>query len=108
MAFFSSKHKGNGVVEMSVDLPVTVKQEGHMFVAYSPTLDLSSCGSTEAEAIDMFNEAVRIFFNDLVQHNTVHQVLSDLGWKLQSSKQGGWIPPKISQQSVGVRVPVLA
>ena len=106
MAWFSSKPKGEDTLEMSVEVPVTLKQEGDMFVAYSPALDLSSCGHTEEEAIDMFNEAVRIFFNDLVEHNTVHQVLSDLGWK--SQPKHGWVPPKISQQSVGVRVPVLA
>jgi hypothetical protein len=106
MSWFNVEPKGGGVVEMSVELPVTVKQEGDMFVAYSPAVDLSSCGSTEKEAIDMFNEAVRIFFDDLVEQNTVHQVLTDLGWKPQPKQ--GWVPPKISQQSVDVRVPVLA
>lgn len=106
MSWFNLEPKSNGLVEMSVELPLTLKQEGDVFVAYSPAVDLSTCGSTEKEAVDMFNEAVRMFFDDLVEHNTVHQVLSDLGWK-PIPKQG-WVPPKISQKSVDVRVPVLA
>lgn len=110
MAFFSSKPKGDGKRQMSVELSVTMKEEGGSFVAYSPDLDLSTCGSTKEEALDMFNEAVRVFFNDIVRSGTAHAVLTELGWTPANAANSNqtWTPPRISQESVQVEIPVMA
>jgi hypothetical protein len=106
MAWFSSQPKENGL-QVSVELPVTLIQERDTVIAYTPALDLSTFGKNNEEAKRMFSEAVKIFFNDLVENNTIDEVLSGLGWTKNSTKTS-WVPPKISQESVDVRVPVMA
>lgn len=94
-------------MKLSVELPVVFIEEDETVIAYTPALDLSTCGSSRAEADKMFQEAVRIFFNDLVENNTADEVLGGLGWKRDEIKSS-WIPPKISQESVGVKIPTFA
>lgn len=88
-------------------MPVTLIEEGDTVIAYTPALDLSSCGKTHNDAKRMFGEAVRMFFDDLVENDTVDEVLMGLGWR-KDAQQASWVPPKISQESVGVKVPMLA
>jgi hypothetical protein len=107
MAWFTSKPKGNGIVEMAVELPVTFMQEGDNVIVYTPSLDLSSYGSNKGEALNMFNEVVRIFFNDLVENNTLDEVLPGLGWT-KTGTHDSWVPPNVSQESIRVRIPVAA
>lgn len=91
--------------QLELNLPVSFIQEDGKVVAYTPALDISTAGKDEAEARQRFGEIVAIFFKDLIENNTVDAVLSDLGWH---KGQITWNPPRISQQSVNVRVPVTA
>jgi len=50
-------------------------------VAYSPALDLSSCGNTPAEARKNFTEALRIYLKETIKHGTLEKDLISLGWK---------------------------
>ena len=43
------------------NLPVLFLKEDKMFVAYSPALDLSTCGKTFEEAKKNFGQAMDIF-----------------------------------------------
>ncbi len=52
-------------MQVQVNLPVSFLKEGKTYVAYTPALDLSSCGKTLVEAERMFNEAVTLFFEEL-------------------------------------------
>lgn len=106
MAFFRTTQVSQGT-HVSVQLPVAIIQEGDAYVAYTPALDLSTSGSSKKEAIEMFNEAVRIFFEDLIENRTAEQVLPGLGWTKDLQKSS-WVPPKISQESVGVKIPTFA
>ena len=51
------------------NLTVSVIKEGKQYIAYSPALDLSTCGKNEKEARKNFVEIVDIFFaeNNIVQ-----------------------------------------
>jgi len=91
--------------QLELNLPVSFIQEEGKVVAYTPALDISTSGKDEGEAKQRFGELVTIFFEDLIENNTVDAVLSDLGWH---KGQMAWNPPRISQQSVNVRVPVTA
>ena len=71
-----------------MQLQVNFIKEGITFVAYAPALDLSTSGKTEAQAKKRFEEIVRMFFEDLVQKNTLAEVLTDLGWK--ANKRHAW------------------
>ena len=106
MAWFDY-NKNKDVAQMAVQLPVTFIEEGDSVIAYTPALDLSTCGSTREEAKQMFDEIVKIFFKDLVENKTTEDVLSSLGWT-RADQAAQWMPPKISQESIGVQVAVPA
>jgi predicted RNase H-like HicB family nuclease len=106
MAWFQTQSDPKGM-KMAVELPVAFIEEEGSVVAYTPALDLSTCGKDKNEANKMFREAVQIFFNDLVENGTVDEVLTSLNWK-KDAAQETWIPPRISQESVGVKIPALA
>lgn len=90
--------------QLELNLPVSFIQEDGKVVAYTPALDISTTGKDEAEAKKRFGELVEIFFKDLIENNTVDAVLSDFGWH---KGKVAWNPPRISQQSINVRVPVI-
>ena len=92
--------------DISYSLPVTIFREGDAFVAYTPALDLSSVGKTEADARRMFVEAVDVFFEELTEMGTLNSVLKDLGW---TTANGKFLPPKVVKHSLmDVRVPSAA
>jgi hypothetical protein len=91
--------------QLEVNLPVSFIEEDGKVVAYTPALDLSTAGKDEAEAKARFGEIVRIFFKDLIENGSIDEVLGELGWH---KEQAAWNPPRISQLSVNVRVPVAA
>ena len=89
-----------------INLTVIVLKQAGRYIAYSPALDLSTSGKTEKEAKRRFEEASAIFMEELDAAGTLYDVLRELGW-YQVQKQ--WSPPKIlSQEAVGVRMPVAA
>ena len=92
---------------MAVELPVTFIEERDSVIAYTPALDLSTSASTRQEAHAMFQEIVQIFFNDLMESNTADEVLTGLGWR-KDIMNASWIPPRISQESIGVQIPMFA
>lgn len=82
-------------VKIEGNLPVTVFKEGDMFVAYTPALDLSSCGRTYKEAQKNFNEAVTLFFEHCLEQGTLPDVLASLGWHKPTSPTNAWRPPEV-------------
>jgi hypothetical protein len=79
------------------NLSVAVIKEGDKFVAYSPALDLSTCGKTAKEAKKRFCEAVGLFFEEIIKRGSFEDVLVDLGWKKKNSV---WNPPKIVSNDI--------
>ncbi|HEY4496130.1 MAG TPA: hypothetical protein VJC04_02115 [Candidatus Paceibacterota bacterium] len=66
-------------------ISVAFIKEGNQFVAYSPALDLSTCGNTLTEARSRFAEAAKLFFEELKRKGTLKIVLKNLGWKLNGA-----------------------
>ena len=89
----------------NLKLSVNFIKHGKRFVAYSPALDISTVGTSEADARNKFEEIVEIFFEEVHEAGTTGEALSDLGWK-KVRKQ--WQPPEVSKRSVGVNIPTLA
>ena len=91
-------------INVEFNLPVSVFREGNSFIAYTPVLDLSTCGKNYKEAKKRFNEAVKIFFEETIKKGTLSEVLQELGWEKTKTK---WIPPVIiSQELESVKVPL--
>ncbi len=87
-------------------LPVVITKQGKRFVAHTPALDLSTSGKSVKDVQKKFDEAVQLFFEEIVEMGTVNEVLSELGWH---RVQQTWNPPQVvSAESIGVRIPALA
>lgn len=87
---------------MGLNIPITILKEGKRFISYSPAIDLSTSGATFEEAHKRFAEAAVLFFEEIVNKNTVNEVLEDLGW--QKIDQN-WMPPiVIAQESEKIAV----
>ncbi|MFA5249165.1 MAG: hypothetical protein WC397_01340 [Candidatus Paceibacterota bacterium] len=82
---------------MNIKLAVSIIKEGKQYIAYTPALDLSTCGKSEKQAKKRFEEAVDVFFQELIERGTLENVLADLGWKKIKTQ---WAPPKIISTDV--------
>jgi len=93
-----------GTIQYS--LPVIVMKEGDSFISYSPALDLSTVGESFDEAKKRFEEAVGIFFEEIIKMGTVDQALTELGWQKQDKE---YFPPVIvGSQTQNFTVPRFA
>ena len=92
-------------IAIKFGLPVSILREGDSFIAYTPALDLSTAGSSFEEVQKNFEEAVNIFFQELVEMGTLNDVLADLGWQKQNNN---FVPPiVISNQTQTFSIPTL-
>jgi len=90
-------------ISFEVNVPVIFMREGEQFVAYTPVLDVATSADSFEGAKKRFNEAVEIFFEELIELDTLDEVLRDLGWR-KIKKQ--WEPPVvIAHESESVKVP---
>ena len=76
-------------------LTVIFLKEEDTTIAYSPALDLSTCGRTFEEAKVNFERAVDIFFKDCTKRGTLDEVLISLGWHKSSTRPQTWHPPEV-------------
>jgi hypothetical protein len=72
-------------------LPLCFMREKESFIAFSPALDLSTCGRSLEEAKKNFIEALDIFFEECLKMGTLNEVLESCGWSRDKKK--GWEPP---------------
>jgi len=81
---------------MEINFITQIWQEGKMYVAYSPELDVSSCGKTPLEARKNLHEAVEIFLEETSKMGTLNEILEESGFiKEKYDDKVRWQPPKI-------------
>jgi predicted RNase H-like HicB family nuclease len=90
--------------KIDTKIPYFIRKEGNSFVAYSPALDIYSCGSTEKEADKRIKEAAEILIEELVEMGTLGEVLTECGWKRMETGEHTWTPPEYKQKSVQIEV----
>jgi predicted RNase H-like HicB family nuclease len=92
--------------ERSMDIQFTTQifKEGRMYVAYTPQLDVSSCGGTADKALRNLKEAVRLFLEEAEKLGTVQQILEEAGYLVRNHKAEG--PKFVSTQRVSLSVPL--
>lgn len=89
-----------------VTLTVTFYREANKFIAYSPALDLSTCGDTQEQAKKRFEEIIQIFLEETGKMGTIEDVLLECGWKKVGRPQRCWQPPVfIGQTQKEIRLP---
>lgn len=91
-------------IKVQGNISVHYYQEKEVFIAYSPMLDLSSCGSTFDEAARNFDEAVQILFSECDEKGTLDEVLLSLGWEAKRRGDGRvFVPPRlIGQKEISI------
>lgn len=94
------------ITQLNVGLPVLIKREGGIYVAYTPALDISTDGKTKGEAKKNFSELVDIFFEEFIDNpDALEIVLLSLGWTKQKQS---WRPPEITNITQDIRVAIPA
>lgn len=92
------------MADIAATIPVILFQEGDKVVAYSPALDISTCGNDENQARRMFSEAAIIFLNELKDMGTLEEVLEESGWHKDARKKA-WLPPVYKSASEEIIIP---
>jgi predicted RNase H-like HicB family nuclease len=78
-------------IKIKGGLPLCFMKEGKSYIAFSPALDLSTCGRTFEEAKSNFTEALEIFLEECLSMGTLNEVLESCGWVKSRNKE--WTPP---------------
>ncbi len=83
------------VNNINFQLGILFLEEEEHVVAFSPALDLYTQGKDLDEAKRMFEDAVDLFFKEITESGTYHEVLLDLGWKVSKTQPEELVPPHI-------------
>jgi len=65
----------------------TIWQEGNMYTAYCPELDLATCGHTIEEARRNLHEVIEIFLEETAEMGTLEESLAEAGYSLNETVQ---------------------
>jgi predicted RNase H-like HicB family nuclease len=55
---------------IGIKIPVQIIKEDNQFVAYTPALDISTCGASLEDAKKSFDELVEIFLEETIKMGT--------------------------------------
>jgi len=83
------KTKGQTVCDFLLDL--FVFRDGGAYIAYCPSVDLSTSASTPRGAVSAFREAFTLYFESCREAGTLRRDLEAHGWKLAG---GRLTPPR--------------
>jgi len=70
---------------------VHIFKEGDTYIAYVPSLDVSSCGATDDEARRNIRDAVRGFLASSADMGTLDEILQEAGYEREGEK---WRAPE--------------
>jgi predicted RNase H-like HicB family nuclease len=87
----------NKIMRITGGISLLFMREGKSFIAFSPSLDLSTCGRTLEEAKKNFVEALDILFEECLKMGTLAEVLQSCGWV--KNRKNGWEPPAFIGES---------
>ena len=68
------------IEKMRVAITLVIFKEGNMNIVYSPSLDLSGYGETEAKAKKSFETTLAETVKYAIENNTLNHLLISLGW----------------------------
>jgi len=87
---------------------VHIFKEGDTYVAYVPSLDVSSCGVTDEEARQNIRDAVRGFLAASADQGTLEEILQEAGYELDGR---AWRAPEfvsVDQLTTGIPITMAA
>lgn len=83
--------KDNIMHGFAIQLHTEIWQEGEMYIAYVPPLDLSSCGRTVEEAKKNIREAAEAFLEEVQGAGALKEVLEEAGFAFRQER---WRSPE--------------
>lgn len=92
---------------MNIQIPLTIKlskdkqSKSASWVAYTPELDVASCGSTEEKAKNNLAEAVEIVIRGAAKDGNLKDLLLESGFEIGKSKV---TPPKVSLDKLNLEL----
>ena len=66
----------------------TIWQEGDMYTAYCPELDLATCGHTIEEVRHNLHEVIKIFLQETADMGTLKELLAEAGYSHDGAVSG--------------------
>lgn len=81
---------------MEIRFTTQIFKKGREYVAYTPELDLSSCGDTEGRALANLKEAVRLFLEEADKIGTLTRGRCSDGFAAEESAYRGPANPELS------------
>ncbi len=79
---------------LNLEFTNQIFKEGKMYVAYSPELDVSSCGQTVDEARANLKEALLGFLESAYERGTLEEILTEAGY-LPDKLKASWRSPEL-------------
>jgi len=87
-------------VTYKVTIPVLIGRDDGTIVAYTPALNVGSCGRTQHEAMKRLGNAISLFFSELTEMRTLDKALRELGWRKAELR---FVVPRPSEQPASVQ-----
>jgi predicted RNase H-like HicB family nuclease len=76
-----------------IEFDTIIFKEGKTFIAYSPKLDISSCGNSVEEARKNLKTAVRLFLEEAEKMGTLEEILREAGYEKTDGSH--WMTPRL-------------
>ena len=78
---------------MTIKITYDKRSKDAPFIAYTPELDVASCGPTEKKARKNLHEAVQIVLEEAKKKGKLVELLEELGFE---KKKDHLIPPRVT------------
>lgn len=88
-----------------ISFDTVLLRERGTFVAWTPQLDVSSCGDTEDKARQNLKTAVRLFLEEAERKGTLNEILGEAGY-LEADQADGDRPRIVSMETMNVELGV--
>jgi predicted RNase H-like HicB family nuclease len=85
---------------LELQLNVLVFQQGDYYVAYCPSLNLSSYGDTIEEAKIGFDEVMEAYLEDCKENGSLHEDLIRNGWNVNIQNHKKAEPPAMVELNI--------
>lgn len=85
---------------IELQLNVLVFQQGDYYVAYCPSIELSSYGDTIEEAKNGFDDVMNNYLETSQKNGTLHSDLLSHGWQLNIDNDKNAAPPQMIELNI--------
>lgn len=76
----------NGTLSLELTVFSFYDEDSNSYIAVAPSIDVSSYGDTNEDAVAALNEAIDICIQFWINNNSLHSELEKLGWILSTSR----------------------